>query len=89
MVEQGTLVIMRAGAHQQWWGAGHHLLIVVVVGTHGWHWVVVTISGAGGCLSSFVGGHGIMVVIHGYSWWVAEGSGGSFVGGGVGAPCCL
>ena len=33
--------------------------------------------------------HGIVVAIHGCSLLVGEGGGGSFVGGGVGAPRCL
>ena len=68
-VEQGTLVIVRVGA--QWWrGAGRCLSIVVVVGACGWHWVVVTVNGAGGCLLLFVGGGGACAWCHGRRLWV-------------------
>ena len=65
----GALVIMRVGACQRWWGAGRRLSIMVVVGAHGWHWVVVAVNGAGGCLSSFVGG-GAYTWRHGRCLWV-------------------
>ena len=69
-VERGTLVIVRVGTHQRWRGAGRRLSIVVVVGTHGWHWVVVAVNGAGGRLSSFVGGGGACAWRRGRRSWV-------------------
>ena len=69
-VERGALVIVCVGARQRWWGAGHRLSIVVVVGPRGWHWVVVAINGAGGRLSSFVGGGGACAWRRGRRSWV-------------------
>ena len=69
-VERGALVIVRVGTRQRWRGAGHRLSIVVVVGARGWHWVVVAVNGAGGRLSSFVGGGGACAWRRGRRSWV-------------------
>ena len=69
-VERGMLVIVRVGARQRWWGAGRRLSIVVVVGPRAWHWVVVAVNGAGGRLSSFVGGGGACAWRRGCRSWV-------------------
>ena len=69
-VERGALVIVHVGACQRWWGAGRCLSIMVVVGPCGWHWLVVAINGAGGCLSSFVGGGGACAWRRGRRSWV-------------------
>ena len=54
-------------------------------------WWSLLVNGAGGGLSSFVGGDGACTwcCVCGCLWQVAEGGGGLFVGGGMGAPRCL
>ena len=56
------------------------------MGGIGWWSALMVLVGTCHRFLVVVHAHGVVVAIHGCSWWVAEGSGGSFVGGGVGTP---